>query len=37
MDIRISFVASANCGIYCGATVDFVDVDQIQLILFGRT
>lgn len=23
----ISFVASANCGFYCGATVDFVDVD----------
>lgn len=23
----ISFVASANCGLYCGADVDFVDVD----------
>ncbi len=23
----ISFVASANCGIYCGAKVDFVDID----------
>ena len=23
----ISFVASANCGIYCGANVDFVDID----------
>ena len=23
----ISFVASANCGLYCGAAVDFVDVD----------
>ena len=23
----ISFVASANCGLYCGANVDFVDVD----------
>lgn len=23
----ISFVASANCGAYCGAAVDFVDVD----------
>lgn len=22
-----SFVASANCGIYCGAKVDFVDID----------
>lgn len=24
----ISFVASANCALYCGASVDFVDVDQ---------
>lgn len=24
----ISFVASANCAIYCGATVDFVDIDE---------
>jgi UDP-4-amino-4,6-dideoxy-N-acetyl-beta-L-altrosamine transaminase len=24
----ISFVASANCAIYCGATVDFVDIDN---------
>ncbi|HGY9624958.1 UDP-4-amino-4,6-dideoxy-N-acetyl-beta-L-altrosamine transaminase [Pseudomonas putida] len=23
----ITFVASANCGIYCGAEVDFVDID----------
>ncbi|MDC1251183.1 UDP-4-amino-4,6-dideoxy-N-acetyl-beta-L-altrosamine transaminase, partial [Gammaproteobacteria bacterium] len=23
-----SFVASANCGVYCGAKVDFVDIDQ---------
>lgn len=23
----ISFVASANCGLYCGAMVDFVDID----------
>ena len=22
-----SFVASSNCGIYCGASVDFVDID----------
>ena len=22
-----SFVASANCGIYCGAKIDFVDID----------
>ncbi|MBT4081325.1 MAG: UDP-4-amino-4,6-dideoxy-N-acetyl-beta-L-altrosamine transaminase, partial [Gammaproteobacteria bacterium] len=24
----ITFVASANCGRYCGALVDFVDVDS---------
>ena len=24
----ISFVASANCGLYCGANVDFVDIDH---------
>ncbi len=23
----VTFVASANCGLYCGATVDFVDID----------
>ena len=25
----ITFVASANCGIYCGAQVDFVDIDPL--------
>ena len=25
----ITFVASANCGRYCGATVDFVDIDDM--------
>ena len=25
----ISFVASANCALYCGAKVDFVDIDKI--------
>ena len=25
----ITFVASANCALYCGATVDFVDIDSI--------
>ncbi|WP_448213105.1 UDP-4-amino-4,6-dideoxy-N-acetyl-beta-L-altrosamine transaminase [Colwellia sp. MEBiC06753] len=25
----ISFVASSNCALYCGATVDFVDIDEI--------
>ena len=24
-----SFVASANCGLYCGASVDFVDIDPL--------
>jgi len=24
----ITFVASANCGLYCGAEVDFVDIDE---------
>ncbi|MEM7065414.1 MAG: UDP-4-amino-4,6-dideoxy-N-acetyl-beta-L-altrosamine transaminase [Cyanobacteria bacterium P01_B01_bin.77] len=23
-----TFVASANCGLYCGATIDFVDIDS---------
>ena len=23
----ISFVASANCGLYCGANIDFVDIE----------
>ncbi len=26
-----TFVASANCGLYCGATVDFVDIDPRSL------
>ncbi len=25
----ISFVASSNCGLYCGAEVDFVDIDPL--------
>lgn len=25
----ISFVASANCGLYCGADIDFVDIDPL--------
>lgn len=28
-----SFVASANCGLYCGASVDFVDIDPFTLNL----
>jgi UDP-4-amino-4,6-dideoxy-N-acetyl-beta-L-altrosamine transaminase len=26
----ITFVASANCGLYCGARVDFVDIDPLS-------
>lgn len=26
----VTFVASANCGLYCGAKVDFVDIDPIS-------
>ena len=29
----ISFVASANCGLYCGAKVDFVDVDSSTALM----
>ncbi len=29
----ITFVASANCALYCGATVDFVDIDPKTLNL----
>ena len=25
----LSFVASSNCGLYCGASVDFVDIDPV--------
>ena len=36
MDFPISFVASANCGRYCGADVDFVDIDPATgLIVLG--
>ena len=26
-----TFVASANCGLYCGALIDFVDIDKDTL------
>lgn len=26
----VTFVASANCGLYCGAQVDFVDIDPLS-------
>lgn len=31
----ITFVASANCAIYCGATVDFVDIDPSTCNMSG--
>ena len=32
----ITFVASANCGLYCGAEIDFVDIDPGSLICARR-
>ncbi len=32
----ITFVASANCGLYCGAQVDFVDIDPLTYNLCPR-
>lgn len=32
----ISFVASANCGLYCGANVDFVDIDPRRYTMCPR-
>ena len=29
----ITFVASANCGLYCGASVDFVDIDPSSFLM----
>lgn len=31
--VPTSFVASANCALYCGATVDFVDIDPATRLL----
>lgn len=31
-----TFVASANCGRYCGATIDFVDIDPVTYNLCPR-
>ena len=28
MDVPNGFVASANCGLYCDANIDFVDIDN---------
>lgn len=33
----ITFVASANCGLYCGAQVDFVDIDPYSFNLCPQT
>ena len=30
MDFITSFVASANCALYCGAKVDFVDIGEFK-------
>ena len=32
----ITFVASANCGLYCGASIDFVDIDPATYNLCPR-
>jgi UDP-4-amino-4,6-dideoxy-N-acetyl-beta-L-altrosamine transaminase len=32
----VTFVASANCGLYCGARVDFVDIDPLTYNLSIR-
>ena len=29
----ITFVASANCALYCGARVDFVDINQDNALI----
>lgn len=33
----ISFVASANCGLYCGANIDFVDIDALTYNLCPKS
>lgn len=32
----VTFVASANCGLYCGAQVDFIDIDPLTFNLCPR-
>jgi UDP-4-amino-4,6-dideoxy-N-acetyl-beta-L-altrosamine transaminase len=32
----ITFVASANCGLYCGANIDFVDIDPVTYNLSAQ-
>ena len=33
----VTFVASANCGLYCGASIDFVDIDPKTYNLCPKT
>ena len=32
----VTFVASANCGLYCGALIDFVDIDPLTFKLCAK-
>ena len=32
----VTFVASANCGLYCGALIDFVDIDPLTFNLCAK-
>ncbi|KPQ06137.1 MAG: UDP-4-amino-4,6-dideoxy-N-acetyl-beta-L-altrosamine transaminase [Rhodobacteraceae bacterium HLUCCA12] len=34
--VPTTFVASANCGLYCGASVDFVDIDRATWLMCPR-
>jgi len=34
--VPTTFVASANCGLYCGAAVDFVDIDPVTWLMCPR-
>lgn len=34
--VPTTFVASANCAIYCGASVDFVDIDPVRWTMCPR-
>lgn len=33
----VTFVASANCGVYCGAQIDFVDIDPLTYNLCPKS
>ena len=34
--VPTTFVASANCGLYCGAEVDFVDIDPVTYTMCSK-